>query len=206
MSESFSPAFAIAFSAASACNWICDMFGITPSSVVSAAPTMATWFLRMISPLGRTEQGKGDLVVKLFELDLDPHVEFERFRSLRAVDDIGHHPRTFIELHHGDGIGRGKAGGGAMMDDVAVKLALAAGLENRDLARGAGGAERTRRKIDVRTGLTALQAKLAGSGAIPEMLGFRCWFRFGARGFGHVGLLRDCCDLDATLNGPASTV
>ena len=38
----FSPASAIAFSAASACNWSCDMFGITPSSVVSAAPTTAT--------------------------------------------------------------------------------------------------------------------------------------------------------------------
>jgi hypothetical protein len=36
-----SPASAIALSAASACNWICDMSGMTPSFVVSAAPTMA---------------------------------------------------------------------------------------------------------------------------------------------------------------------
>src|SRR5262249_29170012 len=119
MSESFSPAFAIAFSAASACNWICDTFGITPSSVVSAAPTIATWFLRMILPLGRTKQGKGDLVVESFELDLDPHVEFERLRSLRAVDDIGHHSRTFVELHNGNRIGRTEPRGGPVMDDVA---------------------------------------------------------------------------------------
>jgi hypothetical protein len=38
----FKPASAMAFNAASACNWICDTFGITPSSVVSAAPTTAT--------------------------------------------------------------------------------------------------------------------------------------------------------------------
>ena len=48
MSDSFSPASAMALSAASACNWICDMLGMTPSSVVSAAPTTATAFLRMV--------------------------------------------------------------------------------------------------------------------------------------------------------------
>src|SRR3974390_3082615 len=40
MSFGRSPASAIAFSAASACNWICDMSGMTPSRVVSAAPTL----------------------------------------------------------------------------------------------------------------------------------------------------------------------
>src|SRR5215471_4538525 len=41
MSAGLSPASTIAFSAASACSWICDMSGMTPSRVVSAAPTMA---------------------------------------------------------------------------------------------------------------------------------------------------------------------
>ena len=38
------PASFIALSAASACSPICDRFGMRPSSVVSAAPTMAIDF------------------------------------------------------------------------------------------------------------------------------------------------------------------
>src|SRR5438445_4945543 len=102
MSDSFKPASAMAFSAASACNWICDMLGITPSSVVSAAPTTATWFRRMTLPLRRTEQRKGDGVIELFERDFEFHVEFERLRRLRAIDDVAHHPRTFVEFDHGN--------------------------------------------------------------------------------------------------------
>jgi hypothetical protein len=44
MSAGLSPASAIALSAASAWSWICDMSGMTPSRVVSAAPTMAIDF------------------------------------------------------------------------------------------------------------------------------------------------------------------
>src|SRR5688572_17486931 len=138
MSDNFNPASAIAFSAASACNWICDMLGMTPSSVVSAAPTTATAFLRMCLTLRRAEQGKGDLVVELFERDLEFHVELERFRRLRAIDDVAHHARALIQLDHRDGVRRCEAGGGGtMVYDVAVELALAAGLEHADLARGA---------------------------------------------------------------------
>src|SRR3954464_12441414 len=109
--------------------------------------------------LRRTKQGKGDLVVELFERDFELHVEFERFRRLRAVDDVAHDARAFVELDHGDGVGRREAGGGgAMVDDVAVELTLAARLEHADLARGAGRAEWARREIDVRTGVAALQA------------------------------------------------
>src|ERR1700744_5250241 len=104
MSESFKPASASAFSAASACSWICETLGMTPSSVVSAAPTTATWFLRIALPLRRTEQGKGDLVVQRLELDLDLHVELESFRRLWAVDDIGHHPRSLVEFDDGNGV------------------------------------------------------------------------------------------------------
>jgi hypothetical protein len=42
MSAFVSPASAIALRAASACNSMPDMSGITPSCVVSAAPTIAT--------------------------------------------------------------------------------------------------------------------------------------------------------------------
>src|SRR3979490_2214933 len=141
MSDSFNPASAMAFSAASACNWICETLGITPSSVVSAAPTTATWFLRMILALRRTEQGKGDLVVELFERDFQLHVEFERLRRLRTIDDVAHHARAFVQLHHGDGVRRGEARHRAVMDDVAVEFCLAAGFEYADLARGTGRAE-----------------------------------------------------------------
>src|ERR1700753_3406760 len=134
MSDSFNPASAIAFSAASACNWIGAILGMTPSSVGSAAPTTATWFLRIALSLRRTEQGKGDLVVKLFEFDLDFHVEFERLRRLRAIDDVAHHARSFVEFDNGDGVGWCEAGRSrAMIDDVAVELALPARLEQADL-------------------------------------------------------------------------
>ena len=69
----------MALSAASACSWSCDAFGMTPSSVVSAAPTTATWFLRMTLSLRRTEDGEGYLVVERLEGDLELHVEFECF-------------------------------------------------------------------------------------------------------------------------------
>src|SRR3954463_14404139 len=106
ISESFSPASAMALSAASAWSWICDMFGMTPSSVVSAAPTTATAFLRMSLALHWAKQGKGDLVVELFERDFQLHVEFERLRRLRAVDDVAHHARALVQFDHGDRIGR----------------------------------------------------------------------------------------------------
>src|SRR5689334_130873 len=78
ISAGLSPASAIALSAALACNWICDMSGMTPSLVVSAAPTMAIDFGFIGSPLGRAEEGEGDLVVELLEGDLDRHVELQR--------------------------------------------------------------------------------------------------------------------------------
>src|ERR1700741_2752020 len=113
MSYSFRPASAMALCAASACSWICDMFGITPSSVVSAAPTMATWFLRIALPLCRTEQGKRDLLVELLGLHLERHVELKRFRRLRAVHDVAHQARAFVEFDHRDGVGRGEPVRGA---------------------------------------------------------------------------------------------
>src|SRR5712671_3860912 len=129
MSDSFSPASAMALSAASAWSWICDMFGMTPSSVVSAAPTTATAFLRMMSALRRTEQGKGDLVVELFEGDFQFHVELERLRRLRTVDDVAHQPRALFEFDDGNRVRRRKARCcGTMVDDIAVQRALAAGL------------------------------------------------------------------------------
>src|SRR3954471_6145143 len=117
----------MAFNAASACNWICDTFGITPSSVVSAAPTTATWFLRMMLALRRTEQRKGDLVVEFFKGDFELHVEFERLGRLRAIDDVAHHARALVEFDDGDGIGRRETGRRrSVVDDVAVQRAFAA--------------------------------------------------------------------------------
>src|SRR5438045_2591329 len=87
----------------------------------------------------RTEQGKGDLVVEFFERDFELHVEFERLRRLRTIDDVAHHPRAFLQFHHRDRVRRRETGGsGPMVDDVAVKHRLAAGLEDADLARSTG--------------------------------------------------------------------
>jgi len=112
----------------------------------------------MILTLRRAEQGKGDLVVEFFERDFELHVQFERLRRLRTIDDVAHHARTFVELHHGDGVRRREARYRTVMDDVAVEFCLAAGFEHVDLARGAGRAERSRREIDIGAGIAALQA------------------------------------------------
>src|SRR5215475_13196353 len=129
----------------------------------------------MMLPFRRTEQRKGDLVVELLELHFDLHVQFEGFRRLWAVNNVGHHPRALVELDDGNGVGWREAGcGGTVIDDIAVELALAARLEDRDPARGAGRAERPRRKIDMRASVAALQAQLASLRAIPEMLGLGC--------------------------------
>src|SRR5439155_18726513 len=93
MSAGFRPASCIAFSAASACRPICDNPGMRPSSVVSAAPTMAIDFGFMGSTFRRAEQWQGDLVVDLLEGDFERHVEDESFGRLRAIDDVAHQAR-----------------------------------------------------------------------------------------------------------------
>src|SRR5438128_10413229 len=106
MSESFSPQSFSALSAASAWRPICDRPGMRPISVVSAAPTMAIDFGFIGSAFRRAEQGEGDLVVDLLEGHFERHVEDERFGGLRALDDVGHQARAFIELDDGDRIRR----------------------------------------------------------------------------------------------------
>src|ERR1700756_3657366 len=126
MSVGLSPASAIALSAASACNWICDMSEMTPRRVVSAAPTMAIDFGFIGSPPRGTEEGEGDLVVELLEGDLDRHVELQRLGGLLAIDDVGHHARPLVELDDGDRIGRREAWHRAVVDHIGIEPALAA--------------------------------------------------------------------------------
>src|ERR1043165_9894880 len=137
MSLMVSPASAIAFSAASACSWICDMSGMTPSFVVSAAPTTATVLCGIGSAFRRTEEGQGDRIVLLREYHFERHVELQCFRRLRTFDDVGHHARAFGELHHGDRVGRLETGHLAVLDDVAVQDRFAGCGEYGDLARAA---------------------------------------------------------------------
>src|ERR1700720_3455233 len=140
MSEGLRPQSFIALSAASAWRPICDRLVMRPISVVSAAPTMAIDFGFIGSAFRRAEQGKGDLVVDFLEGDFELHVELQRLGGLRALDDVAHEARAFVEFDDRDRIGRGKAGHRAMMDHIAVKPAPAAGAEDADLARRAMGA------------------------------------------------------------------
>src|SRR5690242_4720255 len=95
MSPGFSPASAMAFSAASACRPITDWSGILPIWVVSAAPTTAMVFCFIgSSPLRRLEEGERDRLALLGEGDLHRHVEHQRLRRLRAAGDVGHHRGT----------------------------------------------------------------------------------------------------------------
>src|SRR5256714_15540359 len=99
MSDGLKPASFRVLRAASACSWICDMPGMTPRSVVSAAPTTATdlGFMACLASLavGRLEEGQGDLVVLLLEGDLEGHVEQQGVRRLPAADGVCPHGRAF---------------------------------------------------------------------------------------------------------------
>src|SRR5215471_11954793 len=144
------------------------MSGITPSLVVSAAPTMAIDFGFIGLPPRRAEKREGDLLVELLERDLDRHVELQRLGCLRAAGDIGHHARSFVELDDGDRIRRREAGYRTVVDHIGVEPALAARRKHADLARGTGGAERPRREIHLTAGIAALQAQFPRPRAVPE--------------------------------------
>src|SRR5579863_4447459 len=101
MSVGLRPASAIALSAASACNWICEVSGMTPICVVSAAPTMAIDFGCIALTFRRPEQGQGDVVVELLEGHLERHVELQRLGGLRAPDDVCHQARPLVEFDDG---------------------------------------------------------------------------------------------------------
>src|SRR4051794_12355602 len=179
MSFGFSPQSVIAFSAASACSWICDISGMTPSFVVSAAPTTATVLCGIGSAFRRTEEGQSDRVVLLGEYDFKCHVELQCFRRLRTLDDVGHHARAFGELHHGNGVGRLETGHLAVMDHVAIQDRFAGSGEYADFARGAFWAERSRREINMTALTAALQTQFAGLCTVPEVLRFRRGLRQG---------------------------
>src|SRR6478672_5846856 len=102
MLESFSPASLMALRAASACSWICDRPGMTPRSVVSAAPTTATdlRFMGCLASLrlSRLEEGQRDLLALLLERHLQRHVQHQSLGRLRAAHDVGHHARAFLQL------------------------------------------------------------------------------------------------------------
>src|SRR5689334_3429521 len=159
MSFGFRPQSAIAFSAASACNWICDMSGMTPSFVVSAAPTTATVLCGIGSAFRRTEEGQGDRIVLLREHHFKRHVELQCFRRLWTFDNVGHHARAFGELHHGDRVGGLETGHLAVMDDIGVQDRFAGCGEYGDLARAAFWAERPRWEVNMTAVVAALQAQ-----------------------------------------------
>src|SRR5262249_28019305 len=163
----------MALRAASACSWICDMPGMTPRSVVSAAPTTATvlGFMGCLASLaaGGLEEGERDLVGLFLERDLEGHVEHPGVGGLRAADDVGHHARALIQLDNGDRIRRGETRRRPVVDDIAEQLGLADRLDDRDPARGAFGAERPRWEVGVAAVAAALQPQLAGARALPEM-------------------------------------
>src|SRR5262249_20825821 len=177
-------------------SWICDRPGMTPRLVLSAAPTMATdlGFMATSSLASRgLKEGQRDLVRLLLKGNLERHVEHQGVGRLRAANNVGHHARPLGELDHGDGIGGREPRCRAMVDNVAVQLRLAGGLDHGHPARGALGAKRPGRKVSVAAVITALQAQLAGLRAFPKMPGLRRWNRQRSSSFGHEVLLITCC-------------
>src|SRR5690606_15182640 len=165
------PASFIALSAASAWSISCDVFRILPISVVSAAPTTATVFCFIVLPLCRTEFWQADFLACLFEGDFEGHVEGERFRCLRAIDDVCHHARTFFQRDDRNGMRlRAEIGARAMIDDIGIKSGLAACLVDLNLARATGRAKGPGREVAFPARRAALQPQFFLAAAVPEML------------------------------------
>src|SRR5262249_52241753 len=137
----------------------------------------------------RTEEGQGDRVILLREHHFKRHVELQCLRCLRTLDDVGHHARTFGELHHRDGVGWLEAGHLAVMDDVAVQDGFTGRGEYADLARAAFWAERSWRKINMMAIVTALQTQFAGLRTVPKVLCFRRGLRQRAAWLWHDRIL-----------------
>src|SRR6266404_1583362 len=149
------------------------MFGITPSCVVSAAPTTAA-LDRFMSRLRLFKERKSDLLVLLGESDLERHVETESFRRLCAAGNVCHHSGALLELHYGNRVGSIESRNRSLRNNVAVKRCPAARGECLDLRAGALGTEGTRREIRVRAMDTSLEAQLPVSRAFPEVGSLRC--------------------------------
>ena len=196
MSCGLSPASCSALSAASACRPISERCGITPSSVVSAAPTMATDPVRLHqrASFAGLEERQRDLVAQRRERDLERHVELQRLGRLRAVDDVGHHARPLVQLDHGDRVGRREARRRPVVDDVAVEARPAAGVEDLDLARAALRAERARREVGLRRRRRSAAGAARPPRAVPEVPRLRRRLRAWALGIGrgHVSSAPGC--------------
>src|SRR5579871_5998874 len=186
ISEGFKPASLRALRAASACSWIWERSGITPRSVVSAAPTTATVPGFMGSPAASgLEEGQGDRVALPLEGDLEGHVQHQSLRCLRAAHNIAHHARPLFQLDHGNGVRRREAWSRAVVNDVTEQPGPAAGSHDRDFARGAFRTERPGRKVRMPAVVAALQPQLASPRALPEVLGLRRGYRQRSRLPGH---------------------
>src|SRR6202008_2869873 len=144
------------------------MFGMTPSCVVSAAPTTAA-LDRFMSRFRRFKERKSDLVVLLGKSELERHVETESFWRLCAASNVCHHSGAFLELHYGNRVGSLESRDRSLRNDVAVKGCPAARGKCLDLRTGALGTEGTRREIHVGAMDASLESQLSLSRAFPEV-------------------------------------
>src|ERR1700756_15480 len=149
------------------------MFGMTPSCVVSAAPTTAAPD-RFMSHLRRFKERKSDLLVLLGKSDFEQHVETESFWRLCAAGNVCHHSGAFLELHYGNRVGSLESRDRSLRNNVAVKRRPAAGGECLDLRAGTLGTEGSRREIRVGATDTPLESQLPLPRAFPEVSSFRC--------------------------------
>src|SRR5260370_42285214 len=111
------------------------MFGITPSCVVSAAPTTAA-LDRFMSRLRRFEERKSDLLVLLGKSYLKRHVETESFRRLCAAGNVCHHSGAFLDLHYGNRVWSLESRHRLLRNNVAGKRCPAARGDCLDLRAG----------------------------------------------------------------------
>ena len=122
-SAAVSPASASAFSAASACSWIMDRSGRTPTSSVSLAPMIAMLPPCMLvmrspgSPAGRPAAPAR----RAARSRPGPGASSGRFSGSGGdADDVGHHARPLVQLDQGDDLRLVRVGGRhrPVVDDV----------------------------------------------------------------------------------------
>ena len=144
------------------------LVGILPSLSVSAAPAMDGRELMRSSRRFELGHATSPCLSKTTSRSMSR----TSASGLRALDDVAHHPRTLLELDHGDRIRRVflETPRGPGVDQIGVQLARPWQRTTRG-SRGARRADRPRVKEGPPAVGAPLDAQLAGCAAVPERLG-----------------------------------
>jgi hypothetical protein len=89
---------------------------------------------------------------------------------LRAIQNVCHHPGTFLKFHDGDGVRRFKTRNGAMVDHITVKRRPPGCLKHFDTASSRVGAKRAGREISFSCVSASLQKEFSPLAPFPKVV------------------------------------